>query len=39
MMKQEDIRVQQQMEYEAKRLAQPHKTNDKYKKLVAELGD
>lgn len=36
---QEDIRVQQQMEYEAKRLAQPHKTNDKYKKLVAELRD
>lgn len=34
---QEAIRVQQQMEYEAKRLAQPHKTNDKYRQLVAEL--
>ena len=34
---QEAIRIQQQREYEAKRLAQPHKTNDKYRQLVAEL--
>lgn len=36
---QERIRIQQQEEYEAKRIAQPHKTNDKYKRLVAELGE
>lgn len=36
---QERIRLQQEIEYEAKRLAQPHKTNDKYKQLVAELGE
>ncbi|BDB64849.1 hypothetical protein T36_1306 [Helicobacter cinaedi] len=36
---QEAIRIQQQEEYEAKRLVQPHKTNDKYRQLVAELGE
>lgn len=36
---QESIRIQQQQEYEAKRLAQPHKTNDKYRQLVAELSN
>lgn len=34
---QEAIRIQQQKEYQAKRLDQPHKTKEKYQKIAAEL--